>query len=141
MLTFFSLVPRWAWFVAGGVGVSIALLILWQSAMGRAERRGYERAQQEAYEAAQAQAEAWAKQVRDADRKAALSIDRLNKAERSSRERIKQHYAQSPSSCGISPPGVGLLYQADSERAACAATGRCYALRKAPAASEGAGSE
>ena len=140
-MTWLSLVPRWAWFALGGVGVCIALLILWQSAMGRAERRGYERAQQEAYEAAQAQAEAWQAQVRDADERAAKAINRIDKAERSSRDRIKQHYAQSPSSCGISPPGIGLLRKNDAERSAAIATGRGYALRKAPAASEGNGPE
>ncbi len=134
------LIPWWAW-ALGGAAMCVALLLLYRAQLQKAEARGYDRAKVECEAAAQAQAEAWQAQVRAADERAAKAINRIDKAERSSRERIKQHYAQSPSSCGISPPGIGLLWQSDSERAATAATGRGYALRKAPAAPQGNGPE
>jgi hypothetical protein len=134
------LIPWWGW-ALGGAAMCIALLLLYRSQLQKAEARGYDRAKVECEQAAQAQAEAWADQVRKADERAAKAATRIDKAERASRERIKQHYAEAPSACGITPPGISLLWQSDSERAATAATGRGYALRKAPAAPEGNGPE
>lgn len=101
MLTFFRLVPRWAWLVAGGIGVSIALLILWQSAMGRAERRGYDRAMIEAAEAAAAASAAYQAQVDDAAKQLAASGAARRKAIQTARAETHAYYKANPAAAGV----------------------------------------
>ncbi len=129
------------WKPLAGVAAVLTLLLLYRAQLQKAEARGYDRAAVEFEAAAQAQAEAWKAQVDAANARQAKAQAQIDKAERASRDRIRTHYRDNPSTCGISPAGVGLLWQSDSERAATYATGRGYALRKAPAPDKGNGAE
>lgn len=112
-MTWLNLVPRWAWWVAGGVAMTIGLLVLWQSAIGHAERRGYERAQQEAYEAAQAQAEAWRDQLEKAQAEA-TKLRRKDDARFAPIQRKARDYAATAAPC---PDAAGRLLLNEAIRA------------------------
>ncbi len=109
-------IPRWVWWVGGGVLVSLGILMLWQSAM----KRSYDRGQRDAYakvrEASQVVADSWREKADAAEQARAAAEARAEATAANVIKETRTYYAQNPSAGAVRSLPDSRVVQAQAAR-------------------------